>query len=111
MTEASVLIVDGVSETPDVLRAVFEPRGTMVRRIRGTVSMTLDAAPDVVVIDLDEQADPSLARQAWPCARQVLISSELMATSPDGPRFLEKPFEYPELVHLIEELLALPRCA
>lgn len=111
MSEASVLILDGVSETPDVLKAVFEPRGTSIRRIRGARSIESCASPDVVVIDLDEQEDPTYVREAWSSSRQVLISSEMNpAPSSSGSRFLEKPFEYPELVQMIEELLSLPPC-
>ena len=36
-----VLVVDGLSETEEVLRAVLEPRGLMVDRIRSEVAQRL----------------------------------------------------------------------
>ena len=103
-----VLVIDGGSETDTVLRAVLEPRGAQVRRAR---SHCLDAAPqsedrpDVVVIDLDH-ASEAAADFARGAQFQVLLSSQRIDVAESHARFLEKPFQFPELIRAVEELLA-----
>ena len=52
-----VLVVDGLSETEEVLRAVLEPRGLSVDRVRSTASEELAAhfRPSVMVLHVDEE--------------------------------------------------------
>ena len=104
-----VLVVDGFSETQEVLRTVFGPRGTEVERMD---LATPAAQPDVVVIDV-ETAHPSEC-SAWDGVPQVIIGSADVSPL-DSPRdndrhcYLEKPFRYPELIQAVERLLAVKR--
>ena len=107
-----VLVIDGTSDTEAVLKAVLEPRGTQVERTRGSaVRLRSDetSSPHVVVIDLDEEsADATASRYGE--SHRILIGS--VKTPVDaGDRFLAKPFQYPELLQTIEDLLALPPAA
>ena len=103
----TVLVIDGSTETDTVLRTVLEPLGAQVRRTR---SHCLDAAalaeerPDVVVIDLDHASD-SAADFARDANSQVVLSSQRIDVSDSQSRFLEKPFQFPELIRAVEDLL------
>lgn len=101
-----VMVVGGVSDTETVLRAVLEPRGTSVERSRNRriEPQAPQSSPEVVVIDLDvEQSGSQTGR--WQHASRVLIGSKIPQAINADDRFLEKPFQYPELVRMIEELL------
>lgn len=105
-----VLVIDGTSDTEAVLKAVLEPRGTQVERTRGIhVQKRTDdsAAPDVVVIDLDEASAAASASQ-FGDSRRILIGS-IETPVNDQDRFLSKPFQYPDLLRTIEDLLSLPK--
>ena len=104
-----VLVIDGTSDTEAVLKAVLEPRGTQVERTRGAnVQKRTEetAAPHVVVIDLDdESADATTLKFGE--SHRILIGS-VKTPVDDQDRFLSKPFQYPDLLRTIEDLLALP---
>ena len=105
-----VLVVDGTSDTEAVLKAVLEPRGTQVERTRGMNAqqrVETRSMPEVVVIDLDDESAERTAN-CFCESRRVLIGSEQTSVS-SRDRFLAKPFQYPELLQAIEDLLALPR--
>lgn len=99
----SVLVIDGGADTDAVLRAVLEPRGASVRRARSHRVTAEDTPPDVVVIDLD---DAPWDRQDFDATPRVLIGSQRVTVRKPHDRFLEKPFEVPELIRAVEELLA-----
>lgn len=104
-----VLVIDGTSDTEAVLKAVLEPRGTQVERTRGAVARrrTDDVnAPHVVVIDLDDESADATA-SCFEESHRILIGSAATLVD-DRDRFLSKPFQYPELLRAIEDLLALP---
>lgn len=122
-----VLVVDGQSETEEVLRAVLEPRGCRVDSVRGD-SPDQTVAPDprtVVVLHQSRTgaryphpagtSDGETARP-WGTQPQVIIGSirqpgrpaereTLAAECAPGSRYLTQPFHYGELVQAIEELL------
>ena len=103
-----VLVIDESSDTEMVLRAVLEPQGTSVGRRRNQLhasESTSSSRPEVVVIDLDGQSDAQLATAAWQSSPRVLIGTHRPAVANQRERFLEKPFQYPELVRVIQELL------
>lgn len=104
-----VLVIDGTSDTEAVLKAVLEPRGTQVERTRGTSIRKRPedlASPHVVVIDLDDaSADDTASRFGE--SHRILLGS-VQTTVDANDRFLAKPFQYPELLRTIEDLLALP---
>lgn len=115
-----VLVVDDVSDTEEVLRAVLEPRGLRVDRIRGESpagSLEKSVPPSVVVID--EELTPVRLKhsQAWPAVPQVIIGSAIFddAETTDGDpqapenaerQYLRKPFQYAELIQAIEGMIA-----
>ncbi len=103
-----VLVIDGSSDTETVLKAVLEPRGTSVGRRRDhRFASALDgsASPGVVVIDLDAEPDALRMASPWQNSPRVILGSNRPPVAVQGERFLAKPFQYPELVRLIEELL------
>lgn len=104
-----VLVFDGLSETETVLRAVFEPQGASVERRRSSETSVRDCLPpQVVVVDLDDPACPASADAAWPDVPRVVLSSDPHQFDDAPAGFLEKPFDYPELVRLVQSLLDLP---
>ena len=103
-----VLVIGEASDTETVLRAVLEPRGATVERSRGLRTLSRSAtgpSPKVVVIDLDAEQDAESAKSRWQQSNRVLIGSHLPHSITADERFLEKPFQFPDLVQVIEELL------
>jgi CheY-like chemotaxis protein len=103
-----VLVIGGVSDTETVLKAVLEPRGATVERSRTQpqlVRSSTGRSPQVVVIDIDTELDAKAAAVRWHQSQRVLIGSDLPGAIAADERFLAKPFHYPELVKVIEELL------
>ncbi len=104
-----VLVVDGTSDTEAVLKAILEPRGAQVERTRGLNARQRGedtSVPQVVVIDLDDESSEKSTTRFCESHR-ILIGSKQTAVT-DRDRFLAKPFQYPELLQAIEDLLALP---
>lgn len=105
-----VLLIDGSADTEAVVRAVLEPRGMSVSRTRSHGDRDAsDAIPDVVVLDLDDVTKSTEA--TFDGAGQVLLGSTRVVVSDPRVRFLEKPFHYPELIQVLEDLLAADRAA
>ena len=103
-----VLVIGGASDTETVLKAVLEPRGATVERSRGLRVLSRSAAgpsPNVVVIDLDAEQDTESVKSRWRQSNRVLIGSHLPPSITADERFLEKPFQFPDLVQVIEEVL------
>ena len=112
-----VLVVDGIADTADVLQAVLEPRGLIVNRVSRLDEREITAAagqPAVLVLDADalhRAAAPDwIARRGVP---QVIIGTwhDPAATGEDSGsaprrRYLQKPFQFAELVRAIESLIA-----
>jgi CheY-like chemotaxis protein len=119
-----VLVVDGLSETEEVLRAVLEPRGLSVDRIRSSVAENFSAErrPSVMVLHVDEEPPPAAAPAGWRDVPRIFIgTARFGAGKLDGPpntgspklggcdadaHYLEQPFQYGELIRTIERLLA-----
>ena len=115
-TAPNVLVIDGLSETATVLEAVLSRRGTTVqqaRDVRRAAEEFPGGVPAVVVIDGDDgPAATTVARREWPASHQVVIASARLPLDKPHARFLQKPFQFPELVRLVEDLLAeAPRAA
>ena len=105
-----VLVVDGIEETQEVLKAVLEPRGVTVNRTDGWTAGQdgSNTSADVVVLDADRES-VSLQADAMGSARVLIGSMEVSDTSEHSTqRYLQKPFHYGELVRAIENLLARP---
>ena len=106
-----VLVVDGLAETEEVLRAVLEPRGLEVDRVRGSVAREIasQARPSLVVLHVEEGPLPPFPEKSWDDVPRILIGATHAADrprSPAGEHYLEKPFQYGELIRTIEQLLA-----
>ena len=99
-----ILVVDNVTDTEEVLRAVLEPRGMLVnRRTRHHPASHVQARPTVVV--LDEEATTPQTELEFCNVPQVIIGRTELPAAVDR-RVLAKPFHYAELVQAIEQLVA-----
>jgi CheY-like chemotaxis protein len=111
-----VLVVDGLSETEEVLRAVLEPKGLEVDRVRGADTGVFSRArlaakkrPSLVVLHVEDGRAPMPASDGWQDVPRIVIGA-----TKDAPpsrlaaveHHLEKPFQYGELIRTIERLLA-----
>lgn len=107
-TGQRVLVVDGLTETQEVLKAVLEPQGLAVDRIRH--HMPADEAsqrPDVVVIHQDDRANGHAQSENWNGVPTVVIGSvQTDRVDSNGEQYLAKPFQYGDLICAIERLLA-----
>lgn len=106
-----VLVVDGLSETEEVLRAVLEPRGLMVDRIRsaGTEELAAKRRPSVMVLHVDEEPATTAPPVGWQNVPRILIGAAKVSDSCTAEHHLEHPFQYGELIRTIERLLAAVR--
>ena len=99
-----VLVVDGVPETAQVLRAVLEPRGHRVDRVRA-----FDPAPPAagsVLVLHDDGSSEANRRHKYGTAPRVIIGSFTTApASGDSEHRLAQPFQYAELIRAVESLL------
>ena len=104
VNERRVLVVDGLSETGEVLKAVLEPRGHRVNRIRqATTSSDVMDEPNVVVLHDDNE-------EHWADVPRVVIGSARVP-SRRNTQYLQNPFEYAELVAAVERFLSEPESA
>lgn len=107
-----VLVVDPAPDTADILRAVLEPRGLQVERVRNALRPRTGGAnpPAVLVIDGDQESHGDSSESDWPAVPQVILGTVDRTVSRDGStsdrHFLAKPFQYAELVQTIERLAA-----
>ncbi len=115
VNRTNVMLVDGLTETEEVLKAVLEPRGMLVTRVRSTHStnpLVSHEAPSVVVLHESERlqgpSSQGLTSPApWGNVPRVVIGHYHTHTSSTdrGCRYLSQPFQYAELVTAIESLL------
>ncbi|HTI51099.1 MAG TPA: hypothetical protein VL475_09110 [Planctomycetaceae bacterium] len=112
-----VLVVDELTETADVLRAVLEPRGVRVEQAHrpGSGTPTEQTVPlSVVVVDEETAAVRGIGCREWPQVPRVLIGSLAVSPAPSSgdpadtsvpQRYLRKPFQYADLLRAIEALI------
>lgn len=131
-----VLVIEGLSETVQVLRAVLEPQGLSVDRVRAhqPAAMAAGTRPRLMVVHQTENSRDAVATEAEAFAKQdgsnrcpeaaggsrlqsawddvptVVIGSadgpSVTTVHSDSQRYLQKPFQYSELIQTIETLLA-----
>jgi hypothetical protein len=94
-----------------VLRAVLEPRGLQVDRVRGAGAegFAANRRPSVVVLHMDDEpAPPAAASDEWSGFPRVLIGTMNGGDVPQNAdeHYLEKPFHYGDLIRAVEQLLA-----
>lgn len=107
-----VLVVDGMHEIQEVLQAVLAPRGLRVDWVRSHVQQHASEAadqPDILVIDAEALPinRPGETRH-WNNVPQVILGAdEDSETADDNAQhtYLSKPFQFPELIRAIENLL------
>ena len=110
-----VLVVDGLSETTQVLRAVFEPRGHRVDRVRayelssgkaGSANDGLRSQPPTVVVF--HAAAGETAR--YGSGPHVVIGRMTVdeAAASCGERHLPHTFQFAELIRAVQSLLDEP---
>ena len=99
-----VLIIDGLDETQQVLKAVFEPRGYRVDRVRGEHGPHDDEAADVVVL---HESHPlrGCHREHAGTAPRVFVGNAHVPQTGASIRCIREPFRYDELVSAVEQLL------
>jgi DNA-binding response OmpR family regulator len=111
-----IVVVGGLAETEQVLKAVLEPRGLQVERIRDrefSDDRASVAPPRIVVLHHDDPPSERAVRvrvARWEDVPHVIIgSAEFAEPAVDGNgQFLPKPFHYRELIGAIEQLLSEP---
>lgn len=105
-----VLLVEGPSETRDVLEAVLGPRGGRVERIRRNAA-PLGKCPDVLVLDLSEETCDSELPEGCEAAPRVIIGAAEVDNASQSERRIAHPFHYRDLIEQIESLLEQRRAA
>ena len=113
-----VLVVDDVTDTAEVLRAVLEPRGLTVKRVSRldhSPAPSIETRPAVVVLDAETCNGANCPSwEGWQSVPQVIIGTvRLAAAGTTGiadptadRRYLEKPFQFADLIQAIEALIA-----
>jgi hypothetical protein len=99
MPGPQVLVVDELSDTEEVLRAVLAPRGVQVRRVTRLADDT--ACPALIVVDAESDADDS---QRLPGVPQIVLGRVTRLDAP-GCHVLPKPFHYAELIRAVEDII------
>ena len=101
----SILVVDGLSETTDVLKAVFEPRGHSVNRVRQTqLDLSPPPWPSVIVWHANESGD-GLSSPRFASVPQIVIGKTRVPESSHTTRQILQPFHYGDLLQAIESAL------
>ena len=106
-----VLVMDGLSETEDVLKAVFEPRGLQVHRVCGEKnyeSFDKSSPPSLVVIHSEKLQSRLQQTERFNNVPRVIIGTTDLPEShvrKTGDHYLKQPFQYQELIQAIERLL------
>ena len=109
-----VVVFDGLNETEEVLKAILEPQGCRVNRIRQRhveQSLSPSEVPSIVVLHDDDADSLHNSQPGWNQVPKVVIGSVsgTPATSHEqSTRFLVQPFHYAELIDSIESLLNQP---
>jgi CheY-like chemotaxis protein len=108
----SILVVDGLSETTEVLKAVFEPRGHAVSRVRQTqFDARSTAQPGVVVWHANDADELRQRSKQWrfDSVPHIVIGKASLSdlSQPDSPpsRRFSQPFQYRELLQAVESAL------
>lgn len=107
-----IVMVDGLSETEAVLKAVLEPKGLQVNRVRGDFADSenaTDLKPNLVIVHGDPSPDPTTPTHPWDEVPRVIIGTARVSVSAadasDRRQYLQQPFQYSELIQAIERLL------
>jgi hypothetical protein len=106
-----VLLIDGLDETEQVLKAVLEPQGTRIDRVcrdQMRQNAAVGAPPDVVIVHENAATSDTESFRNVP---RILIGT---AKLPDNcaastvEHCLPRLFQYRDLIQAVEGLLAAP---
>lgn len=96
--------MDGTSETTAVLKAVFEPQGYTIHRVRRSqLPANHPSRPSVVVWHAHESRDGTIA--PFGDVPHVVIGRVNIEASSSRMHQFSQPFEYGELLRAVESLL------
>lgn len=98
-----ILVVDGLSETTEVLKAVLEPRGHAVSRLRP--DQLADQPRPHLVIWHDDESNEWSGQLPFGDVPRILIGKTRVADSANAAQRFSPPFQYSELMQAIEQLL------
>lgn len=104
-----VVVVDGVPETAQVLRAVLEPLGHRVERVRGFDPAVSPPSNTVLVLHEDGNSEAARRHKYGTVPRVIIgsLASDCGAAPAGGTeQRLVQPFQYAELIRAVESLLA-----
>lgn len=106
-----VVVFDGLNETEEVLKAILEPQGCRVNRIRqqhaGDINEA-DEVPSIVVMHDDDASHYATNKPEWNKIPKIVIGSvkkHTPAQTDQSKHFLVQPFQYAELIDSIESIL------
>ena len=113
----SVLIVDRLGETREVLRTVLERRGLRVYEAAEQTEgwkLAREHHPDLIVIDVEdagqsrdgEPASPESDASMQEVPLVLLGSARRREPTESGNVYVSKPFQYVDLIRSIETILA-----
>lgn len=117
--QCSVLVVDQLDETREVLQTMLERHGVRTLTADKTatgVEMAQQHRPDLIVLDMEtcEAGIPTtLGNATDQYEPQVIVLGNLQnwRKQPNAGEFVSKPYHYGPLIRKIEELLATRRYA
>ena len=110
-----VVVFDGLNETEQVLKAILEPQGCRVNRVRNQHSGDItsdDEVPSIVVVHDEDASRYTTDKPGWNKVPKIVIGSvnkQAFSKSDQSTRFLVQPFHYAELIDSIESLLQQPQ--
>lgn len=107
----SVLVVDPLDETQEVLRSAFEGRDIeflSAPDARRGLALARRHTPDLIVVDQECEAGPSSLPQrlAEEADAPLIVLGTARRTAPRDCEFLSKPYHYAGLIGRIEGALA-----
>jgi CheY-like chemotaxis protein len=107
----SILVVDPLDETQEVLRSAFAGRGVdflSAPDARRGLALARRHAPDLIVVDQECDADLSALPQrlAEEGGAPLIVLGTARRAAPRDCEFLPKPYHYAGLIGRIENALA-----
>lgn len=114
VTGQHIVVFDGLNETEEVLKAVLEPQGCRVNRLRKQNTNEVSnyqKTPSIIIVHDDDANDSTTNQLGWNEVPKVVIGSVKASKPVDtsvSTRFLVQPFQYAELIDSIESLLSQP---
>ncbi|QDT97747.1 hypothetical protein [Gimesia aquarii] len=115
VTGQHIVVFDGLNETEEVLKAVLEPQGCRVNRVRMQNRVEVSGhqeTPSIIIVHDNDSTESTTNQLGWNEVPKVVIGS-VKASKPENTtastRFLVQPFQYAELIDSIESLLQQPQ--